>query len=104
MILNQTTSLNFTMITTTHNVLKGCCWWGRGLLQSKGLCTYGKLNYYLGARAAKEGRASLYPNIDFCLNPEAICASSARQELIWMSGLFEWIDRVQVSRVAFIVF
>lgn len=30
------------------------------------LSNFGKLNYWLGARAAKEGRASAYPDIDFC--------------------------------------
>ena len=33
---------------------------------TKGPCTLGKLNYYLGSRAADEGRTALYPNIDFC--------------------------------------
>jgi hypothetical protein len=33
---------------------------------SKGPCMLGKLNYYLGFRAAGEGRAALYPTIDFC--------------------------------------
>ena len=27
---------------------------------------FGKLNYHLGKRAAKEGRDSAYPEIDFC--------------------------------------
>jgi hypothetical protein len=38
----------------------------RGALMSKGPCMLGKLNYYLGFRAAGEGRAALYPTIDFC--------------------------------------
>jgi hypothetical protein len=50
----------------------GCCWWGRGLLQTKGVCAFGRLNYYLGARAAKLGRPSLFPDVDFCVNPEAM--------------------------------
>jgi hypothetical protein len=33
---------------------------------SKGPCMLGKLNYYMGFRAAGEGRAPLYPTIDFC--------------------------------------
>jgi hypothetical protein len=33
---------------------------------TKGPCMLGKLNHYLGSRAADEGRAALYPEIDFC--------------------------------------
>ena len=44
--------------------------WGRGVIQTTGVCNFGKLNYFLGARAAREGRPSRYPNIDFCLDPE----------------------------------
>ena len=30
----------------------------------KGTCMYGKLNYHIGARAAAEGRRSLFPSVD----------------------------------------
>ena len=40
------------------------------MIQTSGVCNFGKLNYFLGARAAREGRPSRYPNIDFCLDPE----------------------------------
>jgi hypothetical protein len=75
--------------------VEGCCWWGRGVLQTKGICSFGRLNYYLGKRAADEGRESLFPSVNFCSQPEAICGSRYRHELTWMVGLFEWIDRVQ---------
>ena len=52
--------------------VSGCCWWGRGVLQTKGICEFGRLNYYLGARAARMGRPSLFPGVDFCVNPEAM--------------------------------
>jgi hypothetical protein len=51
---------------------------------------FGKLNYYLGARAALEGRPSRYPEIDFCKDPEAICASEEHKELKFVAGLFYW--------------
>ena len=38
----------------------------RGVIQTTGVCNFGKLNYYLGARAAKEGRDATYPKLDFC--------------------------------------
>lgn len=46
----------------------GCCWWGRGVFRNvtRGRCIFGQLNYYIGKRAATEGRPSLYPNVDFC--------------------------------------
>lgn len=44
--------------------IESCCWWGRGAAQLKGVCMYGKLNYYIGARAKEEGRKSMFPDID----------------------------------------
>lgn len=44
--------------------------------QTTGICNFGKLNYFLGKRAADEGRSSLFPDIDFCKDPEAICANA----------------------------
>merc|ERR1712060_718762 len=57
--------------------LEGCCWWGRGVIQTTGVCNFGKLNYYLGKRAAAEGRDALFPQIDFCTNPNSICEEGA---------------------------
>jgi len=75
--------------------IEGCCYWGRGVLLTRGSCNIGKLNYYLGARAAREGRQSLYPDIDFCTDPEATCQSSVTEELRWTTAMFEWSERVQ---------
>ncbi|KAL7529805.1 hypothetical protein ACHAXR_003168, partial [Thalassiosira sp. AJA248-18] len=75
--------------------VEGCCFWGRGVLQTKGRCAFGRLNYYLGKRAADEGREALFPDTDFCSNPEAVCGSQYKHMLMWMSGLFEWVHRVQ---------
>ena len=27
--------------------VEGCCWWGRGVIQTTGICNFGKLNYFL---------------------------------------------------------
>ena len=77
--------------------VEGCCWWGRGVIQTRGTCNYGKLNFYLGARAARERRHALYPTIDFCEFPQGVCSSDETYggELQWMVGLFEWCDRIQ---------
>jgi len=56
---------------------------------------FGKLNYYLGARAKREGRPTPYGEIDFCKDPEAICSSKKFDELKWLAGMFYWIESVQ---------
>ena len=79
--------------------IRGCCWWGRGSMQIRGVCGYGKLNHYLGAKAAADGRPSIYPDIDFCNNPGAICSDTRRSaELRWVTGLFHWVQTVQQSK------
>jgi hypothetical protein len=75
--------------------VEGCCWWGRGVIQTSGVCNFGKLNYYLGKRAFLEGRDSRYPDIDFCRDPEIICKSEEHKELKWIAGFFYWVDQVQ---------
>lgn len=74
---------------------EGCCWWGRGVIQTTGICNFGKLNYYLGSRAAKEGRKTPYADVDFCKDPEIICSSKKYTELKWIAGMFYWMESVQ---------
>jgi len=75
--------------------VEGCCWWGRGVLQTSGVCNYGKLNFYMGKRAADEGRASIYPTIDFCKRPDLICDPNGPQDIRWSVGFFYWLYQVQ---------
>jgi predicted chitinase len=75
--------------------VEGCCWWGRGVIQTTGVCNFGKLNYYAGARAAREGRSAMFPNVDFCRTPDAICTSKEHPDLKWVAGLFYWTKEVQ---------
>ena len=75
--------------------VEGCCFWGRGVIQTTGVCNFGKLNYYLGARAAADGRPSRYPEINFCEHPDAICASEEHKELKWIAGMFYWVESLQ---------
>jgi hypothetical protein len=74
-----------------------CCWWGRGVFRhiNHGRCFFGRLNHAIGKRAAMDGRPSLYPDIDFCKNPEAICSSQHSNELQWVVGMFHWTKTVQ---------
>jgi len=76
--------------------VEGCCFWGRGALLTRNVCNLGKLNYYLGKGGFKQGKRNvLYPDIDFCADPEATCSSPVADALRWRTGMFEWSDRVQ---------
>ena len=75
--------------------VEGCCWWGRGVIQTTGVCNFGKLNYYMGKRAHDEGREALFPSIDFCKQPDAICDPEGPAELKWIAGFFYWLNAVQ---------
>ena len=75
--------------------VEGCCWWGRGVIQTTGVCNFGKLNYYLGKRAHDEGRKALFPGVDFCKDPGSICDPEGPAELKWIAGFFYWLNAVQ---------
>jgi len=75
--------------------VQACCWWGRGAAQVKGTCMYGKLNYYIGARAKEEGRRSLFPGIDFCKDPQAVCSGQYSYSLMWVTAMLSWVELVQ---------
>lgn len=46
-------------------------------------------------QAAKDGRTSRYPSVDFCSFPEAICAGPESREMRWVTSMFEWTERIQ---------
>ena len=75
----------------THHVQ---CWyrWGRGILFTRGICNFGRLNHYLGRKAAGQGFLNYY-DIDFCVYPQIVCEDT--RALKWDVGYFEWADRVQ---------
>lgn len=75
--------------------VEGCCWWGRGVIQTTGVCNYGNLNYYAGKGAADRGAAALFPELDFCKNPQSICHPDSPPEVKWVAGLFYWAESVQ---------
>jgi len=80
--------------------VEGCCWWGRGVIQTTGVCNFGKLNYYMGKRGQTEGRKVLYPDIDFCKTPGKICEAGAPPALKWVAGFFYWMADVQAYKDA----
>lgn len=75
--------------------VEGCCWWGRGVIQTTGVCNFGKLNYFVGKKAFDRGVAdALYPSVDFCKSPGTICTQEYT-DLKWVAGLFYWLETVQ---------
>eukprot|EP00798_Chlamydomonas_sp_ICE-L_P007362 gene7362-486_t len=42
------------------------------MIRNTGICNLGELNYFLGARAQREGREAVSPEGDFCKNPEDV--------------------------------
>jgi hypothetical protein len=82
-----------------RNNTEGCCFWGRGALLTRGVCNIGKINYYLGKGGTQQEppkqRQTLYPTIDFCTYPEAICASPYSDNLRWEVAMLEWAERIQ---------
>lgn len=77
--------------SASRSDVEGCCWWGRGVIQTRGTCDIGKINHFLG----KNAEDSPYPNLDFCEDPEALCASTQYKELKWVAGMASWTMRVQ---------
>jgi hypothetical protein len=37
----------------------------------------------------------LYAGMDLCANPELICSSTEHKEIMWVAGLFYWMNSVQ---------
>lgn len=80
--------------------VEGCCWWGRGVIQTTGRCNFGILNHHLGRTHLDPAKflppaQVLYPDIDFCEDPEVICRSTEHPELKWIAGLFYWMSSVE---------
>jgi hypothetical protein len=74
--------------------VEGCCWWGRGVIQTTGRCNFGKLNKQIGAGAAAAGNNNaLYPDINFCTNPQIVCTGP--KDLKWIAGIFFWVTEPQ---------
>jgi len=86
--------------TAGRTDVQNCVWWGRGAIQLTGRCNIGKLNYYLGqAAAARNATTTLYPDVNFCADPSAICHSTKYPELKWVSALLYWLQNVQSYNV-----
>ena len=67
--------------------LVGCCWFGRGILFTRGPCNFGKIDRYLGIKAASLGYLNFY-DVSFCSSPDIVCNSQYSKDLRWAVGYF----------------
>lgn len=74
------------MKCTPGTVTEGCCWWGRGAIQTTGPNNYGNLQKEVFSKVPE------LQHIDLCSNPEAICQND---ETKWLGAIFYWANDVQ---------
>lgn len=65
---------------------EGCCWWGRGAIQTTGPHNYAQLQRDVLSKVPQ------FEQVDLCTNPEAICQVD---ELKWLGALYYWTTVVQ---------
>lgn len=69
---------------------EGCCWWGRGAIQTTGPNNYGLLNHEVFAKIPS------LAHIDLCRNPEGICdTSDGNKQKNWLGAVHYWAHNVQ---------
>ena len=68
-------------------VTEGCCWWGRGAIQ-----TTGPHNYAALQRDVLNNIDEFRDTVDLCTNPEALCQDD---ELKWVGAVHYWTTVVQ---------
>ena len=76
------------MTCIPNTVTAGCCWWGRGAIQTTGPHNYRMLQLDVVSKI------SSLSSIDLCVNPEAICQGDAMK---WLGGLYYWASIVQAD-------
>jgi hypothetical protein len=68
---------------------RGCCWWGRGMLQMTYQCNYGDFQKNWGTHYQVPDRE----DINICMNPGQVCSDEFR-EMKYLTGLYTWIKQV----------
>lgn len=59
----------------------GCCWWGRGAIQTTGRQNYGLLQ--------KNVISKIWNEVNLCTNPQNICSHND-EAMKWVGGLYYW--------------
>jgi hypothetical protein len=84
---------------TGRTDVEGCCWWGRGVLLTSGVCILGKLNHYMKKITNRDDlhlpNSIKLPEYDLCGNPDAVCDKKVGPWLKWLLGLFHYVSEVQ---------
>jgi len=89
MVMTAETHASWTpgpMQCSPGTITEGCCWWGRGAIQTTGPHNYAQLQRDV------VGKLPQFENVDLCTNPEAICQVD---ELKWLGALYYWTNVVQ---------
>jgi predicted chitinase len=76
------------MECTPDTVTEGCCWYGRGAIQTTGPNNYGLLN----EEVIKQFPSLVAKDVNICTNPEAMCQN---EETKWLGAIFYWANNVQ---------
>lgn len=74
------------MMCAPGTLTEGCCWWGRGAIQTTGPHNYAQLQRDVLNKLPQ------FEDVDLCANPEAICQVD---ELKWLGALYYWTSVVQ---------
>ena len=72
-------------------ITEGCCWWGRGAIQTTGPNNYGLLQRDVISQIPE------LASVDLCTNPEALCEQSQTK---WLAAVFFWVNDVQGATVS----
>ena len=67
-------------------VTEGCCWWGRGAIQTTGPNNYGLLQREVISKIPA------LSSIDLCTNPEAVCEN---EQTKYLGAFFFWANDIQ---------
>ena len=90
------------------NNVEGCCWWGRGAIQTTGIVNYSVLNHLLGdiinTIYQKSDKIEGTDNLNFCTAPNLVCKETEylRSDKVvypgspqWTGSLIYWLDATQ---------
>jgi len=72
----------------------GCCWWGRGAIQTTGPYNYKKMQEALVSLSGDDTFGTLANDVNFCTNPGAVCEEPG---LNWFGAIEFWTRVVQVD-------
>merc|ERR1712228_226232 len=89
---NTTDGRDSTLECTPGTDTAGCCWWGRGPIQTTGPNNYGDLQNNVIKKIAKKDKS--YKGIDLCKNPQQLCKDD---KVKWIGAVHYWANNVQTD-------